>query len=123
MLAKLASLLPIDVLSYLLIAIFVLAGLAVWLAASVERLHDRDKSAWFLFLFFGIPTLISNIETAREGFTNFSFFYGGTGSALSIIAGIISVWMVVELGLLRGTAGPNRYGPDPLQEAAEQQSA
>jgi uncharacterized membrane protein YhaH (DUF805 family) len=25
-----------------------------------------------------------------------------------------TIWFVVELGFLRGTAGPNRYGPDPL---------
>ena len=28
------------------------------------------------------------------------------------IAGII--WFIVELGILRGTDGPNKYGPDPL---------
>jgi hypothetical protein len=27
----------------------------------------------------------------------------------------IFIWFLVELGLLRGTAGPNRYGRDPLQ--------
>jgi uncharacterized membrane protein YhaH (DUF805 family) len=26
----------------------------------------------------------------------------------------ISIWAFVELGCLRGTAGPNKYGPDPL---------
>ena len=25
------------------------------------------------------------------------------------------IWMVIELGFLRGTDGPNRFGPDPLQ--------
>ena len=24
------------------------------------------------------------------------------------------IWLLVELGFLRGTTGPNRYGPDPL---------
>jgi len=26
----------------------------------------------------------------------------------------ISLWLLVELGILKGTQGPNRYGPDPL---------
>jgi uncharacterized membrane protein YhaH (DUF805 family) len=26
----------------------------------------------------------------------------------------ITIWAIVELGFLRGTIGPNRYGPDPL---------
>ncbi|WP_425069285.1 DUF805 domain-containing protein [Reyranella sp.] len=24
------------------------------------------------------------------------------------------IWLLIELGFLRGTTGPNRYGPDPL---------
>jgi len=31
---------------------------------------------------------------------------------LPIIGGL---WAFIELGLLRGTPGPNEYGPDPLQ--------
>ncbi len=27
---------------------------------------------------------------------------------------LVSIWLVVELGFLRGTVGPNRFGPDPL---------
>lgn len=27
-----------------------------------------------------------------------------------------SIWMIIELGLLKGTEGPNKYGPDPLQQ-------
>jgi uncharacterized membrane protein YhaH (DUF805 family) len=32
----------------------------------------------------------------------------------SIIALAISIWLFVEIGFLRGTQGPNRFGPDPL---------
>ena len=27
---------------------------------------------------------------------------------------ILGIWLIVELGFLRGTVGPNEYGPDPL---------
>ncbi len=27
---------------------------------------------------------------------------------------LVSIWLVVELSILRGTVGPNRFGPDPL---------
>jgi uncharacterized membrane protein YhaH (DUF805 family) len=27
----------------------------------------------------------------------------------------LMIWGFVELGCLRGTVGPNRFGPDPLQ--------
>jgi uncharacterized membrane protein YhaH (DUF805 family) len=34
---------------------------------------------------------------------------------LSVIVGIFGLYMLVVLGFLKGTAGPNNYGPDPLQ--------
>ncbi len=27
---------------------------------------------------------------------------------------LVSIWLVIELGFLRGTVGQNRFGPDPL---------
>jgi uncharacterized membrane protein YhaH (DUF805 family) len=39
---------------------------------------------------------------------------GGTGIVLHVVGFAISVWAFVELGCLRGTVGPNQYGPDPL---------
>jgi uncharacterized membrane protein YhaH (DUF805 family) len=37
--------------------------------------------------------------------------------AFIMIAGIISLALLVELGFRRGTLGPNRYGPDALAKA------
>ena len=39
----------------------------------------------------------------------------GWWSLIGLIPIIGSIWVVVELGFLRGTPGPNSYGPDPLQ--------
>jgi uncharacterized membrane protein YhaH (DUF805 family) len=33
---------------------------------------------------------------------------------LSLVSLAISLWGFVELGCLRGTIGPNQYGPDPI---------
>lgn len=52
------------------------------LAAMIKRLHDRDKSGWWIFIVL-IPIL-------------------GT------------IWLFIECGFIRGTEGPNRFGPDPL---------
>jgi uncharacterized membrane protein YhaH (DUF805 family) len=30
---------------------------------------------------------------------------------------VLTLWMVIELGCLRGTDGPNEYGDDPLGRA------
>jgi uncharacterized membrane protein YhaH (DUF805 family) len=76
---------------------------------AIKRLHDRDKSGHWLWLFCLAPAalnLLGKLLVAQ----------GAPLFAIAImLAGIgISVWGVVEIGFLRGTAGPNRFGPDPL---------
>jgi uncharacterized membrane protein YhaH (DUF805 family) len=69
----------------------------------IKRLHDRDKSGWWLLVFYVLPGVLNAIgETLAAGWI------------FSLASFAISIWALVELGLLRGTAGPNRYGPDPL---------
>ncbi len=50
-------------------------------AVSIKRLHDRDRSGWFL---------------------------------LVAIIPLVSIWVWIEVGFLRGTYGANQYGADPL---------
>ena len=82
------------------------------LAVAIKRLHDRDKSAWWLLLFFLVPSILYTIayytDLTSTGAVEVRLILGL--ACLSII-----IWFLVELGFLRGTAGPNRYGPDPLQ--------
>ena len=33
---------------------------------------------------------------------------------IALIPGIGSIWQLIELGFLKGTDGPNRFGADPL---------
>ena len=35
--------------------------------------------------------------------------------ALATFNFVVGVWFLVALGFLRGTVGPNRYGPDPVE--------
>ena len=73
-----------------------------------KRLHDRDKSAWWLVLFYVGPGIASAIGNEMENM----------GLVLHVVGFAITVWAFVELGCLRGTVGPNQYGPDPLEPAA-----
>jgi uncharacterized membrane protein YhaH (DUF805 family) len=83
----------------------------IWigLAIGAKRLHDRDKSAWWLLVFYALPGILSTAGNEIEGL---GFII------LHIISFGITVWAFVELGCLRGTRGPNRYGPDPLSAPA-----
>jgi uncharacterized membrane protein YhaH (DUF805 family) len=82
--------------------------LIMWicLATSVKRLHDRDKSGWWIVLFFVLPSFSDYIPDWLAN-SNTSF---PLGLALFILCG----WGFVELAFLRGTGGANRFGPDPL---------
>jgi uncharacterized membrane protein YhaH (DUF805 family) len=85
----------------------VFGTLWVGLAVGAKRLHDRDKSAWWLLLFFVAPaSLHAAGRHAAAG-----------GRVLSLMGTAIALWAFLELGFLRGTVGPNRYGPDPMSPA------
>ncbi len=40
----------------------------------------------------------------------------GWWSLIMLVPLIGSIWMIVELGFLRGTEGANRFGPDPIAD-------
>ena len=103
---------------------FLGTGLLVWLAGvvllitvtwsgfatGIKRLHDREKSGWWILLFWLGPSVLGGIQATSNNPT-VAMTMGFGSSALAI-------WGLVELGFLRGTAGPNLYGPDPLQADA-----
>ena len=113
-------------------AIFGLVLLAlIWagFALAVKRLHDRNKSAWWLLIFYLLPLVlnfprqIALLHALHDGAFAQLARHGGTmalGGPLATILGgvasIISLWAFVELYCLRGTVGDNRYGSDPLAE-------
>ena len=93
-----------------LLIVFIAFTVVSWISAfavGVKRLHDRDKSGWWILLFYLAPSVLGSIANTSE--QPLAGFILGVGSF------VISIWALVELGFLRGTVGPNRYGPDPLQ--------
>ncbi len=95
--------------SYLLLPIFLLVLLIPDLAITTKRWHDRDKSIYWLGL--NIPLVIGRIATpmtspmAQEPSTSQLFI-----ASISLICGL---WILIECGFLKGTSGPNKYGPEP----------
>lgn len=64
-----------------------------------KRLHDRGRSGWWAAL---ILAAITAIWPHPNGFLDFGFF-------------LVVVWAVVELGVLAGEQGTNRFGPNSLR--------
>jgi uncharacterized membrane protein YhaH (DUF805 family) len=93
-------------------AIVVIAFFVSVFAVYVKRLHDRDKSAWWLIPFSLVPAIIDAIADNRLP----TFMHlPPVINALLVLTGVgLSIWNFVEVGCLRGTQGPNRFGDDPL---------
>jgi uncharacterized membrane protein YhaH (DUF805 family) len=105
-LAALLTLLAIALVILGVAAAFFVAGLAV----ATKRLHDRDKSAWWLLVFYLLPAVLA---ATGAGVTLATDSWLGIG-LFGAVTFAIGAWAFIELGCLRGTPGPNRYGPDPL---------
>lgn len=86
------------------LAIFVFS---LWtsLAAAVKRLHDRDKSGWWVLVFWVLPSIL----IGGSGVAN-----DMVALAIALVGVAILIWGFVEIACLRGTIGANAYGPDPL---------
>lgn len=71
----------------------------VFCAASVlsKRLHDRGRSGWWSALIMLAAILV----------------WPRPRGVIDFLACLVLVWAMVDLGLLPGQRGGNRYGPDP----------
>ncbi len=92
--------------AWLLVALIVAATMLSTYAAGAKRCHDRDKSGWWVLVYYVLPSIISTAG-------------GQTGSVgAAVITGLISFAIVlagfIDLGCFKGTTGANRFGPDPL---------
>jgi uncharacterized membrane protein YhaH (DUF805 family) len=79
-------------------------------AVGIKRLHDRDQSGWWILLFYFGPAVASALGNRSDA--------AALVLVMSLVSLGISIWAIVVLGFLRGTRGPNRYGPDPLGDVA-----
>ena len=84
-------------LTFLLIAAVITPHLSV----SVRRLHDTDRSGWWLLI--GVIPMVA------------MFLVPVIGWALVAIVNLVAVAVLIYWLVLDGTAGPNRYGSDPKE--------
>jgi len=96
-------------------AILIVVFLYPAFAVSVKRGHDRDRPTWLigiclvmvlLLLAVGYFGLLPSSEGAGGAYLRYSPW---------LLPGLV---LLVDLGLLQGTPGANRYGADPIEAAA-----
>ena len=91
----------------LLIKLFGTAlGMWVYFALGIKRLHDRDKSGWWMVPFFALPGLYNQFAD-RLPDTSADLPFALAASALCL-------WGFAELYCLKGSHKTNRFGADPL---------
>ncbi|HUG63153.1 MAG TPA: DUF805 domain-containing protein [Methylomirabilota bacterium] len=95
---------PEDFILPVLAAAFLLLGWPA-LAIIVRRLHDRGKSAWWLLPYVALPIGLDVVTDYTEA-----------GEIPARIGDLLILIATFELGVIPGTPGPNRYGPDPLRD-------
>lgn len=86
-------------------------------AVCVKRAHDRNLPLWVLIVFFATSAFLDFLTVLQLAGTD------DQPSLLSIAIAlpftVMGFVLLVELGCRRGTIGPNRYGPDPLDPGAK----
>ena len=81
-------------------------------AITVKRFNDRDWPHWLGYAY----GLLAAVQVVGQHFG----FLAGPGISITeaiglIIVVLVGLFVLIDNGFLRGTKGPNRYGPDPLQ--------
>jgi uncharacterized membrane protein YhaH (DUF805 family) len=86
-----------------------IAVVGIWImaATTIKRLHDRNKSGWWIVAFFIAPAMLGSLADRLDDESYVAV-------AVALVAFGFYAWGFVELPFFKGTRGPNRFGPDPL---------
>jgi len=105
-------------LTMMVVGLFWLALIVPMIAVQVRRLHDTDRSGWWLGAFWLL--YIAYIVAAFRTVASFQTAPGtppnlGGAAMFGIFGLLFFVYSIVLLVFfcLRGTTGPNRFGDDP----------
>jgi len=92
--------------SYVVAAIVYIPILVSAVVVGIKRLHDRNRSGWWLLVFYLAPLVVLlAANLIAEGIIH---------TVLSVASLALLAWAFVEIGCLRGTIAGNPYGPDPV---------
>jgi uncharacterized membrane protein YhaH (DUF805 family) len=83
-------------------------------ALTVKRFNDRDWPYWLGFIFLVLGAI--QISAEQLGYFSENSENMGTAElAFGIVCLLYFLFAFVDNAFVRGTSGPNRYGPDPLK--------
>ena len=95
--------------------IWALGWLVPMTAITVKRFNDRDWP-WWLGYAVAAVTVVSYVAPHFRLMVD--PLAGGLGAVIFWFTAAVGFLALVDNGFVRGTDGPNRYGPDPLARGA-----
>jgi uncharacterized membrane protein YhaH (DUF805 family) len=116
---------PVGIIDRLLSDTGVLSGaynvslLLPLVGVTARRLHDTDRSAWWLLLVlvpFFSAGFIAAFASRLYGADSDAFGSIGALMILAAVALVVFAVLLLVFMVLPGTRGPNRYGPDPYDD-------
>ena len=98
---------------------------------SIRRLHDKNRSGWWLILntvlivigslFLGAVIFLDGLQGGYHDGDTISTILMGIGIIFFLAAFVIGIFIFVMM-VTEGTVGPNRFGPDPLALARQEEA-
>jgi uncharacterized membrane protein YhaH (DUF805 family) len=105
------------------LVLFVIFAFPIY-ALSVKRRHDKDNAGMDVIIYLALTAVLLLIQALGIGWETMTVgeITIPTPSMwlniLNIVVGVFAIYLLVVMGFLKGTAGPNQYGPDPLGATA-----
>lgn len=87
------------------------------IAVLVKRMHDRNRSGWWIAVAYAMSIsagVLSKYTLNAETGEVLDKALFAVFLPVSIVAAILWLWLIVEVGFLRGSRGTNSFGPDPI---------
>lgn len=100
---------------YLLLLLMALIFFIPNLAVTVRRLHDTDRSGWWVMLYWGpyLLIIVANMAMGASMYAGSDAMAGGVFALVAGLAWLVGCIVLLVFMFLEGTRGPNQYGPDP----------
>jgi uncharacterized membrane protein YhaH (DUF805 family) len=97
--------------------LYMLFGLAIFipdLAVTVRRLHDTNRTGWWILAplvpyLVGIVAMIGGVSTGEQT----GAAAGGIVMLVAMLAAFVLAIVLIVFMFMEGTRGPNRFGSDP----------
>ena len=82
-------------------------AITVPVALTVKRLHDRGRSGWWYLGFCIMQGLLTSALLILPKGTILLY-------CIVMLQTILTIILIIEVGILKGSTGENRYGADPI---------